>query len=106
MHDFAEQIAEIKASILKYVPAKCIYLFGSHAYGKPTEKSDIDIYIVTPDNIDNFSEVYTKIIVDLSDKEIFFIDLLLTKESMFDSRKENHLFEKTIFQKGKIIYEC
>jgi predicted nucleotidyltransferase len=41
MHDFAEQIAEIKASILKYVPAKCIYLFGSHAYGKSAEQSDI-----------------------------------------------------------------
>jgi hypothetical protein len=71
----------------------------------PPKKATL-IYIVTPDNIDNFSEVYTKIIVDLSDKEIFFIDLLLTKESVFDSRKENHLFEKTIFQKGKIIYEC
>jgi predicted nucleotidyltransferase len=64
-----------KTLILKFVPAKRIYLFGSYAYGKPTEKSDIDIYIVTLDDITDFSELYTRIVVDLSYKNIFFIDL-------------------------------
>jgi predicted nucleotidyltransferase len=104
MDDFAEKINKIKESILKFVPAKYIYLFGSYAYGNPTEKSDIDIYIVTPDNIHNFSELYTRIVVDLSDKKIFFIDLLLNTESVFNTRKVKSNFEKTIFQKGKIIY--
>ena len=99
-----ERINHIKESVLKFVPAKYIYLFGSYAYGNPTEKSDIDVYIVTPDNITNFSELYTEIIGDLSDKKIFFIDLLLSTESAFDTRKEKNIFEKTIFQKGKIIY--
>ena len=99
------RLNNIKESILKYVPAKYIYLFGSYAYGNPTEKSDIDIYIVTPDGIDNFSEIYAKIISDLSEKKIFFIDLLLNVESDFNVRKTKNRFEKTIFQKGKIIYE-
>jgi predicted nucleotidyltransferase len=106
MDDFEERINNIKDSILKFVPAKYIYLFGSYAYGNPTEKSDIDIYIVTPDNVTNFSELYTKIIVDLSYKKIFFIDLLLNTENIFNSRKVKNIFEKTIFQHGKIIYEC
>ncbi|MDR0669620.1 MAG: nucleotidyltransferase domain-containing protein, partial [Treponema sp.] len=59
MDNFVEQIDSIKESILKFVTAKYIYLFGSYAYGNPTEKSDIDIYIVTPDNINNFSDLYT-----------------------------------------------
>ena len=42
MDNFAERLNNIKESILKYVPAKYIYLFGSYAYGNPTEKSDID----------------------------------------------------------------
>ncbi|MDR1316322.1 MAG: nucleotidyltransferase domain-containing protein [Spirochaetales bacterium] len=50
----------IKESILKYVSAKYIFLFGSYAYGEPTGKSDIDIYIVIPDNISNVSELYGK----------------------------------------------
>jgi len=105
MANFVEKIDSIKDSILKFVPARYIYLFGSYAYGNPTEESDIDLYIVTPDNISNFSEIYTKIMVDLSYKKIFFIDLLLSKESVFNSRKDKNIFEKTISQKGKIIYE-
>ncbi|MDR0721943.1 MAG: nucleotidyltransferase domain-containing protein, partial [Treponema sp.] len=30
-----------------------IYLFGSYAYGTPTEESDIDMYTVIPDSIKN-----------------------------------------------------
>ena len=105
MENFADKLNIIKDSILKYVPARYIYLFGSYAYGNPTEKSDIDIYIVTPDGIENFSEIYAKIIGDLGDKKIFFIDLLLNVESDFNIRKIKNRFEKAIFQKGKIIYE-
>ena len=99
-----ERITQIKESVLKFVPARYIYLFGSYAYGNPTEKSDIDVYIVTPDNVSNFSELYGEIIGDLSDKKIFFIDLSMNTESVFDARKIKNIFEKTIHQKGKIIY--
>jgi len=105
MTNLAEKTDIIKASILKYVQAKYIYLFGSYAYGNPTEDSDIDIYVVTPDNINNFSEIYAKIIGDLGDKKIFFIDLLLGKETTFNARKKDNIFEKTISQKGKLLYE-
>jgi len=102
--NFTEKINSIKESVLKFVPAKYIYLFGSHAYGTPTEESDIDIYVVTPDDTGSFSELYAKIIGDLSDKKIFFIDLLLGRETIFNDRKETRMFEKTIHQKGKVIY--
>jgi predicted nucleotidyltransferase len=104
MDNLGEQLDNIKESILKFVPARCIYLFGSYAYGKPTEKSDIDIYVVTPDNINNFSELYAKIIGDLRVKNILFIDLLFGKETVFNARKVKNIFEKTILQKGKVIY--
>jgi len=105
MDDFSEKINIIKESILKNVPAKYIYLFGSYAYGKPTDKSDIDVYIVVPDGIANITEIYTKIMVDLSIKKIFFVDLLLNRESVFNIRRTENILEETICQKGKIIYE-
>jgi predicted nucleotidyltransferase len=105
MENLTEKIAIIKESILKNVAAKYIYLFGSCAYGNPTEKSDIDIYLVIPDNIVNVTEIYTKIMVDLSLKKIFFVDLLLNRESVFNTRRTENILEETIFQKGKIIYE-
>jgi predicted nucleotidyltransferase len=99
------RIDAIKESILKYVSAKYIYLFGSYAYGTPTEKSDIDIYAILPDKYDNTTEIYAKIITELSEKNIFFIDLLLVPESIFDSRKNRYILETTVFNKGKILYE-
>ena len=104
MINITETINAIKESVLKFVPAKSIYLFGSHAYGNPTEDSDIDIYVVIPDNAGSFSEIYTKIIGDLGNKKIFFIDLLLGRESIFNDRKEKRNFEKTIYQKGSLLY--
>jgi len=101
----SSKIENIRDTVLRHVPAKYIYLFGSYAYGTPTEKSDIDVYIVTPDDTNNFSELYTKVICDLGDKDIFFIDLLFATESSFNTRRLNRKFEKTIYQKGRILYE-
>jgi predicted nucleotidyltransferase len=105
MDNVVDKINDIKESILKYVPAKYIYLFGSYAYGNPTEKSDIDIYTVIPDNVPNISQIYGKIIGDLGDKKIYFIDLLLSRETDFFERKLDFKLEKTIVQKGKLLYE-
>ncbi|MDR1148374.1 MAG: nucleotidyltransferase domain-containing protein [Spirochaetaceae bacterium] len=69
VESLVNRIDDIKDSILKYVPARCIYLFGSYAYGTPTEESDIDIYTVIPDDIKNLTELYAKIVVDLSYKK-------------------------------------
>jgi uncharacterized protein len=105
MEKIIDKIEDIKESILKFVPARYIYLFGSYAYGTPSDKSDIDIYIVIPDGISNLTEIYAKIVVDLSYKKIYFIDLLLNNETIFNKRKIENLLEKTICQKGKILYE-
>jgi predicted nucleotidyltransferase len=105
MENLVDRIDDIKESILKFVPAKYIYLFGSYAYGTPTEESDIDIYTVIPDGIKNLTELYAKIIVDLSYKKIYLIDLFLNNENIFNKRKIENLFERTIYQKGKVLYE-
>ena len=104
MEEFSEKIDIIKETILKNVLAKYIYLFGSYAYGKPTEKSDIDIYLVLPDDTANILQVYGKIMVDLGIKKIFFVDLLLVRESEFNTRRNEHLLERTVYQKGRMIY--
>jgi len=105
MENISEKIKKIKESVLKNVQAKFIYLFGSYAYGKPNEKSDIDIYIVIPDNTNSISEIYSKIMLDLSLKKIYFVDLLINREDIFNKRKYENILEETIFQKGKILYE-
>ena len=105
MANLEDKIDIIKDSILNNAPVKYIYLYGSYAYGNPTEKSDLDIYLVTSDNVDNILEIYSKIMFDLSIKKIFFVDLLLNKESVFNKRKIENILEETIYNKGKLIYE-
>jgi predicted nucleotidyltransferase len=92
------KLDSIRDAVLRHVPAKYIYLFGSYAYGEPTEKSDMDIYVVTPDDTTDFSQLCAKIRGDLSSKKMFFIDLLLARETIFNDRKNKRHFEKTIYQ--------
>jgi len=103
--NYTSDIQVITDTIRNNIDVKLIYLFGSYAYGTPTPKSDIDIYAVLPDKYDNTTEIYAKIITELGDKNIYFIDLLLVPEHIFDSRKNKYLLETTIFNRGKILYE-
>ena len=102
----SEKIQHIKDAILKYVPARYIYLFGSYAYGNATSSSDIDIYAVIPDEAKEDFFLYAKIIRELANIDIYEIDLILKTESKFNYRKTRSLFEKIICEKGKLIHEC
>jgi len=97
-------IATIRDSILKFVPAKCIYLFGSYAYGSPTEDSDIDIFVVTPDDAKYLRDLHANILGDLGRKKIFSIDLSFDTESSFHERRLKRKFERTIHQKGRLLF--
>ena len=105
MLSIKETAESIKDSVLKHVPAKYIYLFGSYAHGTPTEDSDIDIFVVTPDDTKDFSMLYAKVIGDLGDKKIYFVDLMFDTESSFHARREKRTFERIIYQQGKVLYE-
>ena len=100
-----EKINHAKEAILKYVSAKYIYLFGSCAYGEPNVNSDIDICAVIPDEIESDIFLHGNILEDLSEKQIYEIDLVIKPESKFNYRKTRHRFEETIFKKGKLVYE-
>lgn len=43
------ELESLLKEINQVVRASSIYLFGSYAYGEPTEDSDLDICIVTDD---------------------------------------------------------
>ena len=47
--EFNQEIINITEAIKQAIPAERIYLFGSHAYGKPNPNSDYDFFVVIPD---------------------------------------------------------
>ena len=99
-----EKLEIIKKAILNSVEAKYIYLFGSNAYGEPSENSDIDIYAVIPDNFDKNILITTgEIYRNIANENIFFVDLVLVKENKFIEHKD-YSFEKKIINEGVLLY--
>jgi predicted nucleotidyltransferase len=98
------ELSLIKENVLKAVPAEAIYLFGSYAYGTPDEESDLDIYVVVPDDITDLSELYADIQSLLWKKKSLPLDLLMGKSSVFNRRKNGPTLERTIAEKGTVLY--
>jgi predicted nucleotidyltransferase len=91
------------------VKANCnpvaIYLFGSYAYGTPHADSDLDIYVVVPDDeAGNVPELSAGIRSGLRKKTVMPMDLLIGKQSSFEWRKKELTLEKTVTQQGIKLY--
>jgi predicted nucleotidyltransferase len=103
---FEELLKIITDSILESIGkshVKNIYLFGSHAYGKPNKYSDIDLCVVIADRI-NKSKAYLNISRVLNNKIIVSIDMLIYHEREYNDRKDHAGIVKTIFTKGRMLY--
>lgn len=97
---------------LKHTNPEKIILFGSYAYGEPAEGSDLDILVVTGDNVipSSFSEksvIYLRISKAITDiKKEFPVDLIVHTKAMHRRFIENNsLFARELLTKGKVLYE-
>ena len=80
-----------------------IVLFGSHAYGKPTNDSDIDLLVVM-NHKGNAVEQAAAIRASLHSS--FPIDVLVRSPRKIRERlKLGDPFIQTIVEKGKVLYE-
>jgi predicted nucleotidyltransferase len=87
-----------------YKPDKII-LFGSYAYGTPTEDSDIDLFIVKDDNrkrVDRFCAV-RKLSRDVSGVSV--MPIVFTNEEFRKRLELEDDFILEIVAKGKVLYE-
>ena len=98
------QIDLIKESVLRTISAEAIYLFGSYANGTPTKDSDLDIYVVVPDDTTDLTERYADIQELLWKKKTVPLDLLIGRSRVFNRRKNNPTLERVIVQKGLLIH--
>lgn len=97
-------ISKIVEKIKKEYQPEKIILFGSYAYGKPTEDSDIDLLIIKESNkrrIDRFCEV-RKIIRDI--KGISVQPVVFTRAEINKRLKIGDDFIKEILKKGEVLY--
>ncbi|MDR1328033.1 MAG: nucleotidyltransferase domain-containing protein [Oscillospiraceae bacterium] len=101
------EIQNITDVISKAIPAKKIYLFGSHAYGTPLRDSDYDIYVIIPENVMRPIEAMQKAqraLYSLGD--IPPVDVVAATQSKFDIMKNRvSTVERDVAQKGVLLYE-
>lgn len=105
MGKYEAKIPEIKEKIVKAINPEKIILFGSYAWGKPTDDSDVDLFIVKKSKkrrIDRAREAREAI----SGSGVPVDILVYTPEELKKSIVENqNLFIEDIARNGKILYE-
>ncbi|GBR75551.1 DNA polymerase beta domain-containing protein [Candidatus Termititenax persephonae] len=100
-----EQIDLIKNIIVATLPVEQIYLFGSYAYGKPHQDSDLDFYVVLDDKVElRDIDAAIKIRKAIRDKKNMPVDILVSKQKAFFQRKDNATIEKQIANNGVLVY--
>ncbi len=103
MGKYEAKIPEIREKIIREIDPEKIILFGSYAWGKPTEDSDVDLFIIK-----NSNEPRRVRQVSLR-KKLFGsgvpMDLLVYTQEELNRRLEleDFFFEK-IINNGKVIY--
>jgi predicted nucleotidyltransferase len=93
---FGRRIAE------RFQPDKII-LFGSYAYGKPHNESDVDLLVImrTKNAIDQAIRIKTAF------KRLFSLDLIVRTPFQIErGLKDCNWFLREIVEKGKVLYEA
>ena len=105
-----EEVKKILSEIIeklksKYKPLRVV-LFGSYAYGTPTDDSDLDLFILKVTQkkwVDRFVQV--KRIIYNPDCKIPVSPLVYTPEELEDRLRIGDDFVKEIMEKGVLLYE-
>lgn len=98
------QIKAFCQTVAREFKPKRIILFGSYAYGKPTEDSDVDLLVVMPfkgrpavKSVEILSRVQAPFPLDL---------LVRTPEAISKRLGMEDWFVREIIEQGRIMYEA
>jgi predicted nucleotidyltransferase len=101
----SDQIEEVKNRLVLVFHPEAIYLFGSYAWGEPTEDSDLDILVIVQKSDEKMHKRAFPASMALIDLMIPKDVLVYTKDE-FDSRKnEKSSLSYKVLLEGKKIYE-
>ncbi len=93
------ELKKLATKIKEITPATKIYLFGSYAYGTPTDESDIDLCILTDENKRKL-EILREIRRNIGDIN-YPLDILVYKTDEFKERVNNkYIMESKIYNDG------
>ena len=99
-----EELERYVTYISKMDGVRQIYLFGSYAYGKPTDNSDIDLMVIVNDGVDSL-KVMQNVSIGLMHRRIP-LDVLVDNQSDFTelSKPDRVTLQREIKNKGVLVY--
>jgi predicted nucleotidyltransferase len=104
MNKYEAKIPEIREKIVKEINPEKIILFGSYAWGNPTEDSDVDLFIIQK-SLQSRSDRQAELRRKLWGSGVP-MDLLVYTPAEIEKRLEiDDPFISYILSKGKIIYQ-
>ena len=99
-----EVLDEVVDRILNTVQPEKIILFGSYAYGKPGNESDLDVLVIMNSDLPRYKRsavIYKALAGLLISKDV----LVYTPEEIEEWSEVPQAFISTIVNRGKVIYE-
>lgn len=102
--EFELTLREIVDRLRAALSPSLIYLFGSYAYGKPDPHSDLDFLVIVEESpLDAYER--DAIAYRALGRIRFPIDVQVYTRAEFEQRAQFRVsFERTVSEKGKIVY--
>ena len=100
---YQKEIKKITKQIVENYHPEKIILFGSYAWGKPNENSDVDLFIVK-ETSKRRTDRHLEVDKILSDRNIPLDVLVYTPQEIKNRMLLEDFFVKNIIQQGKTIY--
>jgi len=99
---YQKEVKKIIGQIVKNYKPEKIILFGSFAFGKPKENSDVDLLVIKKTKKRFIKRLFEicKYINSWMGTDI----LVYTPEELKEALNEENYFIKEITQKGKLVY--
>jgi predicted nucleotidyltransferase len=94
----------IKTTLNEIHGVEKIYLFGSYVYGNLTEDNDIDLMVITDNEVED-SILREADIRYKTWGKVGLFDMLVGSKDTFNDRMLKYQFEEKIYTEGKILYE-
>jgi uncharacterized protein len=99
-----EILAEIVRRIVEKFDPEKIILFGSYAYGRPHQDSDVDLFVVMESTVSRAERSVG--VSELILPRPFPLDIIVyTPEEVTQALAKNNYFIQEILTQGRVLYE-
>jgi predicted nucleotidyltransferase len=100
-----ERLDETVRRIVDALHPEAIYLYGSHAYGRPHQDSDVDLFVVVRDSA--LPPHRRAVMAYRALRGLFLpVEVTVVTQEEFERRRQwRSSIERVVLDKGKVLYE-